>query len=214
MRNRLWLLALMMVGCGSAADSGSSETENSSLPETSVDAQARAMAVFAPEVKASWKWTLDALSNVPAHVEGSSATALGKGITARHATVAFLTKFREEYKLSDPESSFVVAREERDELGMTHLRMQQVVRGIVVANRELTAHFDERGGLKSVDSTHAAGLESVDLNPVLTAEQATAKAMADLGATLDVKGAEVETKPELQVFAPEGGKADDLIRTP
>lgn len=203
MRNHVWLLALVMVGCSGAAETtGTAEGE----PEGALEPQARAVAILDREVEDAWRWSMGAGGKAVSHVEGQSAVVLGKGVTARHATVAFVGKFRDLYRVADPASAFAVEREEHDRLGMTHLRMRQVVRGVTVADRELMAHFDARGVLRSIDSTHAPDLGAVDVAPSLSSEEAVAAAIADLASRYaDVRDAEVDTQPELQVYAPDEG---------
>jgi len=208
MRNRVWLFALMMAGCSSSAVDTAGEGEKPAQPETNVDPQTRAHSLLSKEVSSAWHWSMDAVKRVPAHVDGESVAVLGKGVTARHATVAFVAKFRDLYKLSDPENSLVQVREEQDELGMTHVRLQQMERGVRVSGREMMAHYDASGVLRSLDSTHAVGLEGVDIKATLTAEQATATAMKDLqGEFQDATDAAVDTKAELEVYAPDEGNA-------
>ncbi|WP_394828295.1 M4 family metallopeptidase [Pendulispora albinea] len=187
MGKRIGLLGLVFVGCSSNAGSGDgADAANAANAANAADVtavQARSVMSLAErmslESEASWAWSRDPQRGTPEHVVGRSSPLLTGGASAHDATVAFLNRFRDAYAMRDPGNEFVVAHEHRDELGMTHLRMQQVERGVVVKGAEMMVHYDAEGALRVLDANYVPGLDKVDVGPTLTADQALARARAE-----------------------------------
>jgi len=205
MVKRIGLLGLVVMGCSSSGGTG----DASDMRARSSSVQ-QALQMLDGESRAAWEWSSDAHVRTPEgfglavnRVEGRSARLLVNGLGARDATVAFLTKFRDEYKMRDPANEFVVTREQHDELGMTHVRLQQVERGVIVRGAETLAHYDDSGALRVIDSSYVPGLDALDLAPALSADQVLARARAELAAA----DARVERAPELVIHAREGQPA-------
>ncbi|WP_394850797.1 M4 family metallopeptidase [Pendulispora brunnea] len=196
MGKRIGLLGLVILGCGSNAgpgDTTEARTQSASLVET-----------LSHESEDAWEWASDPELGTPAHVAGRSAPLLTGSVSAKDATMAFLNRFREQYNMRDPESQFSVTREHRDELGMTHVRLQQVERGIPVQNAEMMAHYDDTGALRTIDSNYVAGLDAVDIVPAFDAERALVRAREELRNVVSDQEARIWTAPELVIHAVDG----------
>jgi len=86
--------------------------------------------------------------------------------------------------LGDPTRELVLRETRRDRLGMTHLRFEQLYRGVPVFAAEARAHFDEDGDLAAVSGALVTGI-GVDPRPAIgengaaeIARQAVAKGRA------------------------------------
>ena len=196
MVKRIGLLGLVIVGCGSHA--GSDDT-------TEVRAQSASLVqALSQETEGAWEWALHPELGTPEHVAGRSAPLLTGGASAKEATFAFLNRFRERYTMRDPASQFTVSREQRDESGTTHVRLQQVERGIAVLNAEMMAHYDDTGALRTIDSNYVAGLDAVDIVPSFDAQRALLRAREELRGLVADQDARTSTAPELVIHALDG----------
>ena len=63
------------------------------------------------------------------------------------------------------ENSFRVARVETDELGMAHVRMDQVVKGLRVCDQQIITHVDRNGAVQDVTGSYRKELFSSRINP-------------------------------------------------
>ncbi len=117
------------------------------------------------------------------HFEGRSERYAGEPV---ESALAFLTGAREALNLPAPRAQLRAMRVKKDELGMTHVRFAQVLRGVPVMGAELLVHFAPDGAVVTVDSTQVASLavlEGVRLSPSLSAAQAAAAATAHFRAS-------------------------------
>ena len=194
-----FLLALMVSGCSS----------NGSTPAATeaTEAQSKALERLAQESPAAaWKWSVHPHTGAMTHLRGRSTPLMTRGVTGQEATLTFLARHKELYKMVDPSRELSLVRETRDELSNSHVRMQQTVGGIQVRGGELIAHYDGEGALTSLDARYAPGLAALDLHPALSAEQVHATATSDILAeepSLAQTTLVTQTSPTLQIFAPE-----------
>lgn len=100
------------------------------------------------------------------------ATAL----TKRERSNAFLKDTGAVFGLRDPDSELTGASETTDEIGGTHIRFDQVYKGVPVFGGTLRSHFDGSGNLRAINGTI---IPDIDLDPVpsKTAEEAAFAAM-------------------------------------
>ncbi|HVH41571.1 MAG TPA: M4 family metallopeptidase [Labilithrix sp.] len=202
MRDRAVLLLLLAAGCAGRTSDGSSERASGSTT------QATALSILEKEPRAAWSWVERSATprsiQRPAHVTGRSAPVLRDGVTPYAATMAFVTHFGDAFDIDEPAAHFVTEREERDELGMTHLRLRQVERGVPVLGAQMLAHFDREGSLRTLDSTSIPGLAEVDVSPTLGAAEALAIAERHFAKSHDVTS-KVDARPELVIYVPVTG---------
>lgn len=207
MKHRLLVGALLVAGCAGRQDDGSSDGTVKASPEStpSLTTHTRALSILGHEDTATWSWARHGSARIPSHVTGRSAPVIGGEITPFVATMAFLERFEDTFSIHDPASHFRHRKVQRDHLGMTHLRLQQVERGVPVHGAEMMAHYDASGALRTIDTTYVPELEHVDVVPELTAAEALAIAERHFGTTLETTEIEVDTAPELVVHVPVQG---------
>ena len=127
---------------------------------------------------------------------------LATGAHAAMVTLSVLAENKALFRMRDPALELGLPRTETDELGMTHARFQQMVRGVPVAGAELMAHYDAAGRLTSIDANYVAELDAVDVNPAFSASDALSMVRADILARSVVAEASLETVEEkLVVYA-------------
>jgi bacillolysin len=98
--------------------------------------------------------------------------------------LAFLDAVRELYHFDKAKKTFRLKRIDRDELGMTHVRLTHVSNNIPVWGDELIVHFDKEGVVRSINGQftpkieeHTAGMKK----PTLIPGQAVEKALKEVG---------------------------------
>jgi len=97
------------------------------------------------------------------------------------SAVAFFEENRDLYQMRSPGEELALSREETDGLGMTHLRLDQVYRGVPVFGRQLAVHFSPEGRITAINGSYYPGLD-LSVEPQLTAGEAVANARAAAGA--------------------------------
>jgi bacillolysin len=110
----------------------------------------------------------------------------------------FLRDNRGLLKLDDPDAELVVTDRSTDELGRTHVRFDQVARGIPVWPSELIVHLDQAGNVDLVDGAYVPTPRRLPRVPLIGTEQAIARARGSECANA------ATSIPELIVFAKEG----------
>ena len=99
---------------------------------------------------------------------------------AAEATFAYLGQVKSLLKISDPSVSFVVSKTETDDLGQTHVRLNQVHRGLPVHGAELIAHLTD-GEVTTLNGRTRPIDAGLTITPKLTQPQATERAFWDVG---------------------------------
>ncbi|WP_139368220.1 M4 family metallopeptidase [Evansella clarkii] len=104
--------------------------------------------------------------------------------------------------ISNANSNLELVSEQTDDLGMTHLRFQQVKDGVPVMGHELIVHFDKKGNIQSVNGHYLAEVEqlSADPSPAVTASEALEAAIDAVTAPDEL----VDSSAEL-IYYPIGG---------
>ncbi len=100
--------------------------------------------------------------------------------TAATTTFAYLNEVKSLLKISDPATSFAVSKTETDNLGQTHVRLNQVYRGLPVHGAELIAHLTD-GEVTTLNGRTRPIAAGLNITPKLTQPQATAQAFRDVG---------------------------------
>ena len=76
------------------------------------------------------------------------------------------------FGIETPETELIEERCQTDSLGMTHLFFKQHHAGIPVWGRQLVAHLDTNGALKSINCLIQPSLENLNMKPRISAEEA------------------------------------------
>jgi len=159
----------------------------------------------------------DPTTGAATHVEGNTRASIGGAAdrTATAATVEFVAARRDLFKLIDPARELKVRRIEKDELAMTHVRMQQMVGDVPVFGGELTAHYAKSGALVTVDAHLVPAASKVDVTPEKTSLVALAAAHDAIRAerpAFDPSSVQAGgASPELMVHVPGENKAPVLV---
>lgn len=209
---KLAFLALATVAVGCSADPQQAPTENAPIPSVGdpgvTPSQVRAFERLQAESGRSWTWIQHEDFATPSHLSAvrSGKALLVPGKSPLQATVEVVDQYRDLFKMKDATAELRLAKSEVDPLSMTHVRLQQVVRGVPVAGGELAAHYDEKGRLTSIDANYISGLGDLDLEPKISAKDAHDVAVADiLASTKNVDESKLTSKEErLVVFARAG----------
>ncbi|MBX3197167.1 MAG: peptidase M4 family protein [Labilithrix sp.] len=203
---KLAFLALSIVaaaGCSSTSDSGDAPAP-SPVPTDTTAAQLQAFEVLEATTHQSWKWLQHEELKTPMHLSTARTgkPVLAKGADAVKVTLSVLAENKALFRMRDPALELGATRTETDELGMTHARFQQMVRGVPVAGAELMAHYDAAGRLTSIDANYVAELDAVDVNPAFSASDALSMVKADILTRSVVAEASLETvEQKLVVYA-------------
>ncbi|WP_071460940.1 M4 family metallopeptidase [Bacillus massilinigeriensis] len=142
----------------------------------------------------------------PAFVAGKLSNPSAKG--AKDIVLDFLQQNKAEYKLGSQSAyqSFKVLSQEKDDLGGSVVRLQQVYNGVPVWGSEQAARVDKQGVLHAVSGTVVSNLDKKGLKKLAkkkSLKEAIALAEADLGFKPVY---EQPAKAELVVY-PSGDKA-------
>ena len=132
---------------------------------------------------------------IPVYVEGLLSTQKTTGHEAE-AAIAFFEENRGAYKMTSPADELKVARTDRDDLGMTHVRFAQNYKDVPVVGGVLIAHFVSTGQLKTVNGQYYHDI-NLDVIPAITPQDALARASDHLSSFF---GEGTPNQPELVVF--------------
>jgi Zn-dependent metalloprotease len=97
--------------------------------------------------------------------------------------LAFLTRYRQLFKLREPDQEFKIESIDSDHLGFTHVRLQQQFAGIAVWEANLIAHVNPTQHLYLIQGRYIPTPEQVPTAPVLTVDEARQAAAQALNRT-------------------------------
>jgi thermolysin len=200
-------LAVVAAGGGCSESRDYEETPAEALPTVGVTrAQLQAFRQLEAVTRQRWRWVQNEARKTPLHL---SASRTGKALLVRGAdpvstTLSVLEEHKALFRMTSAAAELMIEKTEVDELGMTHARFQQMVRGVPVVGAEIMAHYDAFGRLTSIDANYVADID-VDVVPRLAAIDALARVKAYIVETSQVDESTLETEEEgkLVVFAPE-----------
>ena len=98
---------------------------------------------------------------------------------ALHRSMAHLRSHGESAGVRDPEAELTLLAARQDDLGLTHLRLDQVYKGVPVFGGQIITHLDS-ASVRSVTGHAFEGVRGLDTKPALTASQAVKVARAAL----------------------------------
>jgi Zn-dependent metalloprotease len=138
---------------------------------------------------------------VPTFVKGNLFEEVAKSGEEVATALQFFHTHKGAYRMVNPDEELRVNRMDTDELGMRHLRFDQVYKGLRVVGSDLIAHFAADGRLSVVNGTFEPYID-LDVTPALPSDQAIEIADRELQ---DFFGkTEPADLPELVVFPWEG----------
>lgn len=177
MRRRVLLALVFLAGCGSKVTGDEAPTS----PASATEAQRLDIQRLQEEAEVPFDVVLDAHLGAAVHIEGRTKKPVLQGKLPEAATFEFFQNHAALYRLADATQQLKVTKVVRDELAMTHVRLQQVVGELPVRGGEAIAHYDAEGALVTVDARTVPGLEGLDVTATLSPEAAVAAAVADMG---------------------------------
>ncbi|OYD56812.1 flagellar biosynthesis protein FlgM [Fictibacillus aquaticus] len=113
--------------------------------------------------------------------------------------VLFVEQQKDKLSLINPEKNLKVKKKETDELGMTHVKLQQTKNGIPVENSELIVHYDKEGAVQTINGYYNNELaaKEIDTAPVVSAGKALDAAKRSVSAP---EIFEYEPKTDLVIY--------------
>ncbi|WP_439882160.1 M4 family metallopeptidase [Pontibacter sp. MBLB2868] len=96
----------------------------------------------------------------------------------KSASFTFLERYKTALQVVDPKSEFEVTSVSKDELGQTHVRLQQKYKGVPVYGAQLITHT-QNNQISLLNGRHFS-TPKVDTTPSLSSSQAEQTAVADL----------------------------------
>ncbi len=132
---------------------------------------------------------------IPLEVVAQAAGAADKS----QAVVAFVDRYADVFGITDAAVELVVQAEEVDDLGMTHVTLGQVYRGVEVYNASMKVHLATDGrSVAAIGNGFVPGIRLVDVRPAVISQQAleaTRKALP---------GGQLMAQPRLVVYPGRG----------
>lgn len=124
--------------------------------------------------------------NVPAYIEGTLSQIGKKGASTQDLAFEYLAAAAPLMKIKEAQQEFIIQSTEKDALDMTHVRMQQVIKGIPVHGAEIIIHgngdqFDFLNGV------YFPTMEIENTTPNLQSIQAIDISSKDLGSSVAYK---------------------------
>ncbi|WP_258871157.1 PepSY domain-containing protein, partial [Halobacillus trueperi] len=77
---------------------------------------------------------------------------------------AHLKKNKEKFKMADPDHSLGNAEITKDDLGMTHVKLQQEKNGVPVEGHQVVVHYDKENQVQTVNGQFNEGIEQSDIS--------------------------------------------------
>lgn len=96
-----------------------------------------------------------------------------------HRSVAFLERHGEAAKVRNPESELKLKAAKQDDIGQTHVRMEQVYKDVPVFGRQVITHLDGVA-VRKVTGSVFEGVQGLDTTPKVNVAKAVAAAKAAL----------------------------------
>lgn len=119
----------------------------------------------------------NAVNATPAFLGGrlSSPGFENRFASPRDAAIAFVADSRALFRLVDPAGELTLLKTERDELGITHVRLQQTFQGLRIAGAQMIVHFGADGSVQTVNGRFSP-TPQISTTPTVSAVQASAAA--------------------------------------
>jgi Zn-dependent metalloprotease len=142
----------------------------------------------------SLKTTANPATGVPRLVRIPAGALLLEGASPKAKATTFFGRYGVALGIEDPARELEETDERVDILGMTHLRYQQVYRGVPVFAAVLRAHFDPHDEIVTINGTFIPNLD-VDPTPTLSDHEAAMIARGVVAKENDLDPSELETAP-------------------
>lgn len=105
-------------------------------------------------------------------------------------------------RISEPEEEFSTISTDTDKMGQTHIKMQQVFKGVKVFGSEVAIHLDKKNQVKVFNGRSIPTPQLADVNPSYNNTKAIEIANADLGTDMEKMMAETAEFKNLADLSP------------
>lgn len=193
MRNEL---VAMIVGVILISISASAASRPGNAVPASAFASAKARII---QANGTEKIELNPAFGTAERVSGLFSTP-GTG-TKAEKSLEFIAGKRDVYRIDQPENEFKILDESTDDLGLSHVRFQQVYRGVPVWGNQIIVHFADD---TTIYLTGGQIMPTPDINVVPSISEIDARnaALNDLKGTIDTTGAIIQS--EVVIYPNEG----------
>ena len=124
--------------------------------------------------------------NTPPDQKGKSIQSTENAPTL---AMSFMIANKGLLKISNPENEFKLESVKKDALGMTHIRYEQVYKGLEVWGKEVYVHFDNHGNISSLTGRFAKTPASIqDISGKVSSSNALAIAENELKSRINISG--------------------------
>ncbi len=142
--------------------------------------------------------------DIPKSVKGKTVNTVVDKITEAQN---FLSSLKSVLNISNPSEEFKVEKSLSDKLGMTHIKFQQMYRGVEVWAKELIVHMDSRGNIVSVNGDFEPTPSSVtDLNGKLSGSAAVGYALKEFKSKSAMNSLPLKLEKILNYYGPTAKK--------
>jgi Zn-dependent metalloprotease len=117
---------------------------------------------------------------VPTYIEGSLKSTGKRGLTTENLALEYLDAAAPLMQIKEPTQEFKIKSIEQDALEMTHVRLQQMVKGLPVYGAEIIIH-GEGQNFDFLNGTYFPTIEMENVTPVYESHQTISIAETDLG---------------------------------
>ncbi len=136
--------------------------------------------------------------------EAKSETAkMTAGLAVNEVGNSYLKDISGMLRVDEPENEFSTISSDTDKMGQTHIKMQQVFKGVKVFGSEVAIHLDKRNQVKVFNGRSIPTPQLADVNPAISNEGAIDRAAADLGTDIEEIVAKTAKFKHLADFSPE-----------
>jgi len=124
-------------------------------------------------------------NQLPIFIKGSPSKQLRTGNDPKSRSYNFLENAKGLMKIQNPTEEFRVIKTETDDLGFTHVRLQQEIKGIPVYGAEVIYHYSEKESF--LNGRYHASIELDTYEPSFTKDVAHDIAVKDIGGITELE---------------------------
>lgn len=115
----------------------------------------------------------DTTNTVPKHLRVSNDRIKWSSDNPVQKTYDFFDAYKDLYKISNPHAQLKIISTTTDELGMTHVTVQQEKNNVPVYGSQLKIHFRADGSLATVNGSFVPNINDLKLQPTVSEYEAT-----------------------------------------
>ncbi len=153
---------------------------------------------------------------LPIFISGKTKAASGDGPVEKRV-FDYLASLRGTLLVDEPEAEFSIEKKWTDELGMTHVRLRQMLGGIPVDGGEMVAHAGSDGVFSKINGRHFATPHLTKLTPGIDAAAAVSLSKKEIGRVKELSEKELlltggkQSETELVIFHEKTGEKQVVL---